>query len=113
MSVEHRLKTYESLRIAAAKWFLAHDKQYICCEGNELGKEIIEKFELPNTEEELIETLVSENDEITLLFQNRLYLPANRTINGKPASFIFVRYVRALFDDFGNIYRYVTLGYRF
>ena len=31
----------------------------------------------------------------------------------KAASFIIVRYVRVLYDDFGNIYRYVTLGYNF
>ncbi len=111
--MKHRLKTQESLRLSAAKWLLEHDKHYICCEGNELGKEFIESFELPELEEELIETLVGENDEITLVFQSRIYLSARQSVNGKPSSFIIVRYVRALYDDFGNIYRYVTLGYNF
>lgn len=107
------LKTQESLRLAVAAWLLRHDKQYICCEGNELGEEFLESYELPELEEELLETLVSENDEITLVFQSRIYLSARRTVNGKTASFIIVRYVRVLYDDFGNIYRYVTLGYSF
>ena len=107
------LKTRESLRLAVAKWLLSHDKEFICCDGNELGREFIDSFELPELEEELFETLVGENDEITLVFQSRIYLPAVRTVNGKASSFIIVRYVRALYDDFGNIYRYVTLGYNF
>lgn len=112
-SLKHRLKTQESLRLAVAKWLLTHDKHYICCEGNELGNEFIESFKLPELEEELIETLVSENGEITLAFQSRIYLPARESVNGKPSSFIIVRYVRVLYDDFGNIYRYITLGYSF
>ncbi|MBQ8027643.1 MAG: hypothetical protein IJ261_05950 [Clostridia bacterium] len=111
--MKHTLKTYESLRLAAAKWLLQHDKRYICCEGNELGDELIENYELPSLDEELIETLVNENDEITLVMQSKIYLSARQTVNGKPASFFILRYVRALYDDFGNIYRYVTLGYRF
>ncbi len=112
-TLKHTLKTQESLRLAVATWLLRHDKQYICCEGNELGDEFLATYELPELDEELFETLVSENDEITLVFQSRIYLPARQTVKGKAASFIIVRYVRALYDDFGNIYRYVTLGYRF
>ena len=90
-----------------------HDKQYICCEGNELGDELLANYELPELKEELIETLVSESEEITLVFQSKIYLSARQTVSGKPASFIIIRYVRALYDDFGNVYRYVTLGYNF
>lgn len=99
--------------MAVATWLLRNDKQYICCEGNELGDDFLENYELPQLEEELFETLVSENDEITLVFHSKIYLPARRTVKGKDASFFIVRYVRALYDDFGNIYRYVTLGYNF
>lgn len=112
-SLKHRLKTRESLRRAAAKWLLTHDKHYICCEGNELGDEFIKTFELPGLEEELLETLVDDDGEITLVFKSRIYLSARDSVNGKAASFIIVRYVRVLYDDFGNIYRYVTLGYNF
>ena len=112
-SVKHKLKTQESLRLAVANWLLTHDKHYICCEGNELGDEFIENFELPELEEELIETFVGKNDEITLAFQSRIYLSARQSVNGKPSSFIIVRYERVLYDDFGNIYRNITLGYNF
>ena len=111
--MKHRLKTHESLRQAAAKWLLTHDKHYICCEGNELGESFVNSYELPELEEELLETLVNDDGEITLVFQSRIYLTAGGSVNGKAASFIIVRYVRALYDDFGNIYRYVTLGYNF
>ncbi len=107
------MKTRESLRLAVAKWLLTHDKHYICCEGNELGDEFLESYELPELEEELIETLVSDDDEITLVLQSRVYLNARQSVNGKPSSFIIVRYERVLYDDFGNIYRKVTLGYNF
>ncbi len=99
--------------MAVANWLLTHDKHYICCEGNELGDEFIENFELPELEEELIETFVGQNDEITLVFQSRIYLPARQSLNGKPSSFIILRYERVLYDDFGNIYRNITLGYNF
>ena len=111
--VKHKLKTKESLRLAVAKWLLTHDKHYICCEGNELGDEFLENYELPELEEELIETLVGDNEEITLVFQSRIYLTARQSLNGKPSSFIIVRYERVLYDDFGNIYRNITLGYNF
>ena len=113
MALNNKLKSKESLRIAVAKWLLRHDKQNICCEGNELGDEFLENYELPTLEEELFETLVSESGEITLVFQSKITLPAHKTVNGKPASFIIIRYARALYDDFGNVYRYVTLGYNF
>ncbi len=111
--MKNTLKSQESLRQTVAKWLLRHDKQNICCEGNELGDEFLEKYELPELEEELFETLVSEDGEITLVFQSKISLSARQSANGKPASFIIVRYVRALYDDFGNVYRYVTLGYNF
>ena len=111
--VKHKLKTRESLRLAVANWLLTHDKHYICCEGNELGDEFLENYELPELEEELIETFVGQNDEITLVFQSRIYLPARQSLNGKPSSFIILRYERVLYDDFGNIYRNITLGYNF
>lgn len=112
-ALKNALKSQESLRISVAGWLLRNDKQNICCEGNELGDEFLENYELPELEEELFETLVSESGEITLVFQSKISLTARQTVNGKPASFIIVRYVRALYDDFGNIYRYVTLGYNF
>lgn len=111
--LKHTLKTYEALRTATAEWLLLHSKEYICCYGNELGKELIDSFELPELEEELIETIVNEKEEITLVFQSRICLPAHKTVKGKASSFIILRYVRALYDDFGNIYRYITLGYKF
>lgn len=111
--MKHTLKTQESLRIAVARWLLLHSKEYICCCGNELEKETVDSFELPELEEELIETFVNEKEEITLVFRSRIYLPAHKTVKGKAASFIILRYVRALYDDFGNIYRYITLGYKF
>lgn len=111
--MKHKLKTHESLRQAVAEWLLTHDKHYICCEGNELGEEFLDSYELPELKEELLETLVSDDGEITLVFQSRVYLNARQSINGKPSSFIIVRYERVLYDDFGNIYRKVTLGYNF
>ncbi len=111
--MKHTLKTQEALRIAAAKWLLLHSKEYICCDNNELGKEFINSFELPQFEEVLIETLVDEKEEITLVFQSRLYLPAHKSVKGKACSLVILRYVHALYDDFGNIYRYITLGYTF
>lgn|GEM_PF-7081812 len=111
--MNNKLKSKESLRIAVAKWLLRHDIHNICCEGNELGEEFLENYELPELKEDLFETLVSESGEITLVFQSKITLSARQSVNGKPASFIIVRYARALYDDFGNVYRYVTLGYNF
>ena len=112
-ALKNTLKSQESLRISVAKWLLRHDKQNICCEGNELGDEFLESYELPELKEDLLETLVSDGGEITLVFQSKITLPAHKTVNGKSASFIILRYVRALYDDFGNVYRYATLGYNF
>ncbi len=111
--MKHSLKTQAALRTAAAEWLLANDMQLICCEGSAMGDEFLRSFTLPELEEELFETLIGENDEITLVFQSRIYLPAKRSLSGRSCSFIILRYVRALYDDFGNIYKYVTLGYSF
>lgn len=113
VQVKHTLKTHEGLRLDAAKWLLRNDIRLVCCEGTELAESFLNEYTLPEAEEELIETLVNENDEITLIFQSRIYLPANRSVSGRGCSFIILRYVRALYDDFGNIYRYLTLGYRY
>lgn len=111
--MKHSLKTAESLRVAAAKWLLRHDISLVCCEGNELGEDFLGSFELPELEEELLETIVDKNEEITLVFQSKLFLTARKSVSGKPASFVILRYVRALYDDYGNVYRYVTLGYSY
>ncbi len=109
----HSLKTQESLRLAAAKWLLQNDIRLVCCEGSELGHSFLREYELPELEEELSETLVSESGEITLIFQSRIFLNGKQSVSGKNASFIILRYVRALYDDFGNVYKYITLGYNF
>lgn len=112
-ALKNELKSQESLRKAVAVWLLRHDKQNICCERNELGERFLESYELPELDEELFETQVNDSGEITLVFQSKIHLSARQSADGKPASFIIVRYVRALYDDFGNIYRYETVGYNF
>ncbi len=111
--MKHALKTGESLRSAVAGWLLKNDISLICCEGNELGEQFLSSFELPELEEELLDTVVNEKEEITLIFQSRIQLSAKKSINGKAKSFVILRYVRALYDDSGNIYKHVTLGYDF
>ncbi len=111
--MKHSLKTAESLRKDLARWLLRHDISLICCEGNELGEKFLQGFELPELNEELLETLVDGNDEITMIFQSKLTLSAKKSISGKPVSFIILRYVRVLYDDYGNIYREITLGYNY
>lgn len=107
------LKTYESLRVAAARWLLHNDIELICCENNELGKEFIESFTLPDLEETRGETFVGDGGEIVFVMQSCLRLPANRSVSGRQKSFVILRYVRAYYDDFGNVYKYETLGYSF
>lgn len=111
--MKHSLRTTESLRKDVAKWLLRNDISLICCDGNELGDSFLESYTLPELEEELLETLVDDNEQITLIFQSKIHLTANKSVNGKSVSFIILRYVRALYDDYGNIYRYVTLGYNY
>ncbi len=107
------LKTYESLRAAAAGWLLHNDIKLVCCENNELGKEFIESFVLPDLEETRGETFVGDEGEIVFVMQSCLRLPANRSVSGKQKSFVILRYVRAYYDDLGNVYKYETLGYNF
>lgn len=111
--MKHSLKTAESLRRDLAKWLLRHDISLICCENNELGKRFLEEFELPQLEETLFDTLVDDNKEITIILQSQLKLNAKKSVSGKPVSFIILRYVRVLYDDYGNIYKEITLGYSY
>lgn len=111
--MEHSLKTYESLRAAAARWLLQNDRSLICCGGNELGEEFLSSYELPELEEVRCNTFVDENEQITLVLQSRLHLPANKSVSGAAVSFVILRHVRVLYDDYGNIYKEITLGYNF
>lgn len=111
--MKHHLKTAESLRRDVAKWLLRNDISLICCDGNELGDSFLESYTLPELEEELLETLVDDSEQITLIFQSEIYLSSKKSISKKPVSFIILRYVRALYDDYGNVYRYITLGYNY
>ena len=107
------LKTAESLRLAAAQWLLVKDKHNVFCLGNKLGERFLQEYVLPPLQEELIETLVDEKENITLVFESKLRLSPRETVDGRAAAFTILRYVRALYDDSGNVYRYVTLGYRY
>lgn len=109
----HRLKTHEALRLAAAKWLLANDKRNICCFGNELGHEFLQSYTLQEEQGELYETLIDGNNSITLVFKCEIRLNAREAVCGRPVTFTYLRYVRALYDDSGNVYRYVTMGYNF
>ena len=108
-----KLKTEETLRLALAQWLLQVDRHNICCEGNELGQEFVDSFRLPKQEETLLETFVDEDESITLVFESAVRLDARSTVSGKPAVFTILRYVRVLYDDEGNVYGHVTLGYSF
>ena len=112
-TLKHSLKTQESLRKDLAHWLLRHDISLICCEGNELGSRFIDEFELPVLEESTFDTLVNDREEITLILQSKFHLPAHKSVSGKAVSFIILRYVRVLYDDYGNIYKEITLGYSY
>lgn len=107
------LKTYESLRVAAARWLLHNDLKLVCCENNELGKRFVAEYILPELGETRGETFVGDDGEIVFVMQSCLHLPANRSVSGRVQSFVILRYVRAYYDDFGNVYKYETLGYSF
>ena len=111
--MKHNLKTQESLRKDLAQWLLRHDISLICCEGNELGKQFIDEFELPQLEETTFDTIVNDREEITLILQSKLSLPAHKSVSGKTVSFNILRYARILYDDYGNIYKEITLGYSY
>ena len=111
--MKHSLKTHESLRQAVAAWLLHNDISLVCCENNELGVRFADEFELPELQEELSETVIGENEEITLIFQSRIQLSARKSVSGRQKSFVILRYVRAYYDDYGNVYKYETLGYNF
>ena len=112
-TLKHSLKTHESLRKDLAHWLLRHDISLICCEGNELGNRFIDEFELPILEETTFDTIVNEREEITLILQSKVYLPPHKSVSGKAVSFSILRYVRVLYDDYGNIYKEITLGYSY
>lgn len=107
------LETYDSLRVAAARWLLHNDIKLVCCENNELGKDFIESFTLPDLEETRDETFVGDDGEIVFVMQSCLRLPANRSVSGRAEAFVILRCVRAYYDDSGNVYKYETLGYRY
>ncbi|MBQ2812622.1 MAG: hypothetical protein IJE63_05160 [Clostridia bacterium] len=111
--MKNSLKTYESLRLAAAKWLLYNDLKLVCCENNGLGEDFVAAYTLPELEEARGETFVGDDGEIVFVMQSCLRLPASRSVSGKPQSFVILRYVRAYYDDFGNVYKYETLGYNF
>ncbi len=108
----HLLKTAEALRQEAAKWLLLKDKHNVFCIGNELGECFLRDYTLPERSETLIETIVDEQENITLVFESSIRLSPRETVDGRPAVFTILRYVRALYDDSGSIYRYLTLGYK-
>lgn len=107
------LKTYDNLRVAAARWLLHNDIKLVCCENNELGERFAEEYVLPDLEETRGETFAGDGGEIVFIMQSCLRLPANRSVSGKAEAFIILRYVRAYYDDFGNVYKYETLGYEY
>jgi len=108
----HLLKSAEALRIEVAEWLLVKDKHNVFSTGNELGELFLRDYTLPQLDETLIETLVDEKENITLVFESTIRLSPRETVDGRPAFFTVLRYVRALYDDSGNIYRYLTLGYK-
>lgn len=112
-ALKDSLKSYESLRVAAARWLLHNDLKLVCCENNELGKEFLDSYALPELEETRDETFIGENGEIVFVLQSCLRLPANRSVSGRSESLVILRYVRAYYDDFGNVYKYETLGYNY
>ena len=107
------LKTYESLRVAAARWLLHNDLKLVCCENNGLGEEFVANYTLPVLEETRGETFVDDDGGIVFIMQSCLRLPAGRSVSGKALSFVILRYVRAYYDDYGNVYKYETLGYNY
>ena len=107
------LKTYESLRAAVARWLLHNDLKLVCCENNELGGRFAEEYTLPDLEETRGETFVGDEGEIVFVMQSCLRLPANRSVSGRAEVFVILRYVRAYYDDYGNVYKYETLGYNY
>ncbi|MBQ7100667.1 MAG: hypothetical protein IJN81_03475 [Clostridia bacterium] len=107
------LKTYESLRNAAARWLLHNDLMLVCCENSELGTQFVADYTLPELEEARGETFVGDDGEIIFVMQSCLRLPANRSVSGRTQSFVILRYVRAYYDDYGNVYKYETLGYNY
>ena len=111
--MKDNLKTYESLRVAAARWHLHNDLKLVCCENNGLGEEFLKTFSLPELEETRCETFIGDDGEIVFVMQSCLRLPASRSVSGRQKAFVILRYVRAYYDDFGNVYKYETLGYNF
>ncbi len=112
-ALKDSLKTYERVCVAAARWLLHNDLKLVCCENNELGERFEKDFTLPDLEETRGETFVSDDGEIVFVMQSCLRLPANRSVSGRAQSFVILRYVRAYYDDFGNVYKYETLGYNY
>lgn len=111
--MENKLRTAEQLRQAVALWLLRNDKSMICCEGNELGDRFMQEYRLPEISEVMEERTVDKDGSIIMVFSSSIVLPPDKSVSGKRCSFVILRYVRALYDDYGNIYREITLGYSF
>lgn len=109
--MDYQLRSAAQLRLDAAKWILDNDSSLFFCRNNELGKQFLENYELPELHEELTERIIENDEKIILVFQSKITLAPNKSVSGKKCSFIILRYAQALFDDYGNVYRYITLGY--
>ncbi len=107
------LYTEEELRVAVAKWLLKNDIKLICCEGNYLGDEFLANYKLPPLKEELFNVYVDSRERITMVMRSTIKLNPKQAVRGKACTFTVMRHVRALYDDVGYVYKYVTLGYNF
>ena len=103
--------TNEQLRQKLAAWTLRNKKGLpLPCD---LGAaDFFDNFRIPETEFELTQSFIDEEDEVKVLFKTSVSLRSWQTRNGKePAAFSYYKIMKAAMDDDGNVTGYVLCGY--
>ncbi len=103
--------TGEQLRQKLADWMLRNKKGLpLPCD---LGAaDFFDNFSVPESDFELTQSFIDDNDEVKALFKTTLCLRAWQTRGGKePAEFSYYKIMKAILDDDGNITDYLLCGY--
>lgn len=103
--------TDEQLRRKLADWTLRNKKGLPL--PYDLGAaDFFDNFSVPETDFELTQSFIDDNDEVKALFKTTVCLRAWQTRGGKNAAeFSYYKIVKAVLDEEGTITDYLLCGY--
>lgn len=103
--------TGEQLRQKLAIWTLRNKKGLpLPCDLS--AADFFDNFSVPESDFELTQSFIDDNDEVKALFKTTICLRAWQTRSGRePVEFSYYKIMKAVLDDDGNIADYLLCGY--